>query len=107
MTAEREAQFKHMVAEFPDSPMGHFSLGRYYLDERRWAESAEAFAEAVRLDPTYAAAWVGLGDAKVGLQDKEGARTAWQQALATPLGQKDLSLQGDLAHRLQELDDFG
>lgn len=106
MTVDREAMFKEMIREFPDSPMGHFSLGRLYLDEKRFKQSAEALAEAVRLDPSYAAALVALGDAWAGLGDKAQARTAWEKALATPLGKKDQSLQADLDARIRELDEF-
>lgn len=106
MTADREALFKQMIAEFPDSPMGHFSLGRYCLDAKRWADAAACFEEAVRLDPTYAAAFVGLGDAQAGLGRKDLAKAAWQRALDTPLGRRDQSLQADLEQRTRDLDDF-
>jgi uncharacterized protein HemY len=103
---DREATFKQVIAQFPESPMGHFSLGRLYVDEKRWAEAASALKEAVRLDPSYAAAFVALGDAHAGLSDKDAARAAWVQALATPLGRRDLSLQADLEQRIRDLDDF-
>jgi uncharacterized protein HemY len=103
---EREAMFLEMVREFPDSPMGHFSLGRLYLEEKRWPESVKALSEAVRLDPTYAAAFVALGDAYAGLGDKAQAKAQWSAALATPLGQRDMSLQADLEQRMRDLDDF-
>jgi tetratricopeptide (TPR) repeat protein len=106
MTAEREAQFKQLTAEFPDSPMGHFSLGRYYLDEKRWAEARPCFERAAALDPGYAAAFVGLGDAAVGLGLKDEAKAAWRKALDTPLGRRDASLQADLEQRARDLDDF-
>ena len=60
--SDREAMFKEMVRQFPDSPMGHFSLGRLLVDEKRWPEAVAALSDAVRLDPTYAAALVALGD---------------------------------------------
>lgn len=106
MTADREAMFKEMVREFPDSPMGHFSLGRFYLDAKRWAESITSLAEAVRLDPDYAAAIVALGDAYAGQGDKDKAKQSWQRALATPLGKRDMSLQADLEQRIRDIDDF-
>jgi uncharacterized protein HemY len=106
MTSERETLFLDMVQQFPDSPMGHFSLGRLYVDERRWAEAAAALAEAARLDPTYAAALVSLGDACLGLGERARAGAAWRQALETPLGRRDHSLQADLEQRLRDLDDF-
>ena len=106
MSSEREAMFLHMVGEFPDSPMGHFSLGRLYVDEKRWAEAVRALQSAVRLDPSYAAAFVSLGDAHAALGQKDSAREAWQRAIETPLGKRDLSLQSDLEQRLRDLDDF-
>ena len=87
--------------------MGHFSRGRLYVDEQRWAEAVAALDEAVRLDGTYAAALVALGDACLGLGQPEGARAAWGRALQTPLGRRDHSLQSDLEQRLRDLDDFG
>jgi uncharacterized protein HemY len=106
MPSDREAMFLNMVSEFPDSPMGHFSLGRLYVDEKRWAEAVTALSGAVKLDPTYAAALVSLGDAHAALGQKDSARQAWQQAIETPLGKRDLSLQSDLEQRLRDLDDF-
>jgi uncharacterized protein HemY len=103
---EREEMFLQMVREFPDSPMGHFSLGRLYLEEKRWAEAVKALGEAVRLDATYAAAWVALGDAYAGLGDKAQAKAQWERALATPLGRKDMSLQADLEQRIRDAEDF-
>jgi uncharacterized protein HemY len=102
----REAMFLEMVREFPDSPMGHFSLGRLYLEEKRWRESVQALGDAVRLDPTYAAAFVALGDAWAGLGDKAQAKAQWRAALETPLGKRDLSLQADLEQRIRDADDF-
>lgn len=106
MSTDREAQFKDLVREFPDSPMGHFSLGRLYLDEKRYAESIQCLNAAAKLDGTYAAAYVALGDAHAGLGQKDAAKTAWQQALETPHGQRDGSLQADLEQRISALDDF-
>ncbi len=107
MPSQREELFLDMVRQFPDSPMGHFSLGRLYLEEKRWPEAVAALGEAVRLDATYAAALVALGDACLGQGARDGARSAWQRALQTPLGQRDHSLQSDLEQRLKDLDDFG
>ena len=106
MSADREKQFKELVREFPNSPMGHFSLGRYYLDEKRFAESVVCFSDAVRVDGTYAAALVALGDAYAGSGQPEQAKASWQRALETPLGKRDTSLQADLEQRIRSLDDF-
>ena len=70
MSTERERQFEEMVAEFPDSPMAHFSLGKVYLEGRRYQDAARTLEEALRLDPDYAAAMVSLGD--LYLLDEDG-----------------------------------
>jgi uncharacterized protein HemY len=101
--SDREAEFKALIAEFPDSPMGHFSLGKLYLEGQRWAEAAAAFAEAVRLDANYAAAWVALGDAYNGAGKPAEAKAAWEKALETPHGRRDMSLQADLEERIRDL----
>lgn len=103
---DREATFKQLVQQFPDSPMGHFSLGRLYVDEKRWAEAIDALNGAVKADPNYAAAYVALGDAHAGLGQKEEAKAAWTRALETPHGRRDMSLQGDLDQRIRDIDDF-
>jgi uncharacterized protein HemY len=106
MTSTREQMFLDMVREFPDSPMGHFSLGRLYVEEKRWSEAVKALDDATRLDATYAAAFVSLGDAYAGLNQKSEAKGAWQRALETPLGRRDMSLQADLEQRIRDVDDF-
>ena len=104
--SDRETTFKEMVRQFPQSPMGHFSLGRLFVDEKRWAEAVSALSEAVKLDPTYAAALVALGDAHSGAGAKDLAKAAWERALKTPLGMRDMSLQSDLEQRIRDLEDF-
>ncbi|MDQ3262076.1 MAG: tetratricopeptide repeat protein [Myxococcota bacterium] len=103
MSTDREAQFKQLVAEFPDSPMGHFSLGKLYLDARRYAEAVVPLEEAVRLDGQYAAALVALGDAYAGAGQREKARELLTRARETALGQSHASLAEDIDSRLEDL----
>ena len=98
-----EEDLKSMVKEFPDSPMGWFSLGRHYLDAKDYRQAADCLAQAAKLDPNYSAAWLGLGDAKVALGLPEEAREAFNKALETPHAKRDMSLQADLEQRLADL----
>ncbi|MBL8950635.1 MAG: hypothetical protein JNK82_07660 [Myxococcaceae bacterium] len=95
--------FRQMVVEFPDSAMGHFSLGKFLLEEKRFPESVLSLEKAVGIDANYAAAWVALGDAHAGAGDSAKARAAWECALETPHGKRDMSLQADLEQRIAEL----
>ncbi|MHB8873659.1 MAG: tetratricopeptide repeat protein [Myxococcaceae bacterium] len=103
MAIDREQQWKDLVAEFPDSPMGHFSLGKLYFDGQRYAEAAACLERATRLDPDYAAALVALGDAYARQGDAGRAREAYGKAKGTPLAQKDRSLLADVLRRIEEL----
>lgn len=103
MNAEREAQFKQLVAEFPDSPMGHFSLGKLYLEGGRYAEAAASLKEAVRLDGQYAAALVSLGDALAAMGQGDEARAVLQKAKDTALAQNHPSLAEEIEERLTAL----
>jgi tetratricopeptide (TPR) repeat protein len=100
----REATFRKLIADFPTSPMGYFSLGRLCLEERRFAEAVHAFQAACARNAEYTAAWVGLGDAYLALSDSRQAKAAFEAALNTPHGKKDASLQDDLAERLREIE---
>jgi Flp pilus assembly protein TadD len=103
MTDPREQQFLEMVKEFPDSPMGHFSLGKHYLQKGRYAEAARALEEAVRLDATYAAALVSLGDAYAGAGQTAKAREVLTRARDTALAQSHASLAEEIDSRLEDL----
>lgn len=104
MSAEREQQFKDLVNEFPESPMGHFSLGKLYLEERRYGEAVQSLEAAVKLDPEYAAALVSLGDAYVGAGQTEQARAVWEKAVEKALAQKHSGLAGEIEDKLAELE---
>ena len=103
MGSEREAQFRKLVADHPESPMGHFSLGKLLLEERRYVEAVESLQKAVSLQADYAAALVALGDALIGAGRPVQARSVLQQARATALGQNHPSLAEEIDERLGEL----
>lgn len=103
MTSPREAQFQELVAEFPDSPMGHFSLGKLYLEERRYPEAVTSLTAATGLDPEYAAALVSLAEAQVGAGDVTAARATYARAKAKALEQKHAGLAEEIEGRLEEL----
>lgn len=104
MSDARLEQFKQMAADFPDAPMAHFSLGKAYLEARRYAEAAQALEKAVRLDSQYAAAMVSLGDAYIGAGETEKAREVLTRARDTALGQSHASLAEEIDERLSGLE---
>lgn len=104
MSDAREQQFLMMVKDFPDSPMGHFSLGRYYLEGNRFAEAAAALARAVALDTDYLAAMVALAEAQVGAGQKDAAKASLERARELALQQHHEGLAEELDEKLQDLE---
>jgi len=103
MSDARLEQFKQMVAEFPDSPMAQFSLGKTYLERRQYAEAVKNLEEAVRLDPEYAAALVSLGDAYTGAGQTDKAREVLTRAREKALAQNHPGLAEEIDERITDL----
>lgn len=103
MSDAREQQFLKLVQDFPDSPMGHFSLGRHYLEGQRFAEAAASLSRAVALDGTYVAAMVALGDAQVGAGQLAEARETFTRSRTLALSQQHEGLAEELDERLEDL----
>jgi len=103
MTDARELQFQKLVQDFPNSPMGHFSLGRHYLEGGRFADAAAALARAVELDGTYVAAMVALGDAQVGAGQTAQARETFIRSREIALSQHHEGLAEEIDERLEDL----
>jgi Flp pilus assembly protein TadD len=104
MPNPREAQFRQLTVDFPDSPMGHFSLGKLLLEESRFVEAAESFDRAVKLSPDYAAAYLALGTAHAGARQIESAREALERAREVALSQNHATLADEAEDQLRELE---
>ncbi len=103
MSDARLEQFQKMAADFPDAPMAHFSLGKAYLERKQYAEAVKSLEAAVRLDSSYAAALVSLGDAHVGAGQTDKAREVLEQAKALALAQGHPGLAEEIDERLSDL----
>lgn len=103
MSDAREAQFKKMVADFPQSPMPHFSLGKLYLEQRRYAEAAACLEEANKRQAEWAAALVALGEAYAGAGQLDRARETFATAREIALKQKHPSLAEEIDQKVEEL----
>lgn len=99
----REDRFKQMVSQFPDSPMGHYSLGRLYLEQRRFAEAIGPLEKACALQSDYAAAMVCLGDAYSGAARTDDARKIYERAKEVALAQKHDGLAAEIQDKIDFL----
>ena len=60
---QRIQQFKQMAEADPDNELGHFSLGKAYLDAGRFDDAIGTLTRALDLDPTMSKGYQLLGDA--------------------------------------------
>ncbi len=79
---ERIANLEKLLATGPDSPLLRFSLGSTYLaeDPMRAVEHLQA---ALKLDPSYVAAWKLLGKALAASGETELAQEAYREGIVT------------------------
>lgn len=87
----------------------YYDQGLAYLHSYVWIEAARSFNQALRLDPSVAMAYLGLGDAYIGLQDLAGARAAFEkgQSLEAKLSEAERARITIRARQLDYLRDSG
>ena len=60
---QRIQQFKQMAEADPTNELGHFSLGKAYLDAGRFDDAVASLTKALDLNPTMSKGYQILGDA--------------------------------------------
>jgi Fe-S cluster biosynthesis and repair protein YggX/DNA-binding SARP family transcriptional activator len=64
MSIEKKIQqFKQMAEADPENELGHFSLGKAYVEAGRHAEAIAPFTRALQLNPTLSKVYQLLGEA--------------------------------------------
>ena len=90
MDRERLARFQELVALEPDDTVVRFGLGELYIQAKEFAPAAEQFAEIIRLDPHYSAAYRYLGQAYMALGRQAEAEDTFQRGIAVAEARGDL-----------------
>jgi Fe-S cluster biosynthesis and repair protein YggX len=72
-TARRIEQFRQMTEADPGNELGHFSLGRAYLEAEQPAQAAVSLARAIEINANLGRAYELLGEAQLRLAKKEEA----------------------------------
>ncbi len=104
MPDAREQKYLDMIAAFPDSPLGYFSLARYYVEVARFAEAIEPLEKCLKDDPEWAAAMVALGDAYAGAGQTAKAVEILKRARQSAQAQSHATMAQDIAERLADLE---
>jgi len=70
---QRIEQFRNMTEADPENEMGHFSLGKAYIDAGQLAEAVAPLQRALELNPTYSKAYQLLAEALKATGDTSAA----------------------------------
>jgi predicted Zn-dependent protease len=82
--------FEKMLAAGQDSALLRYSLGTAYLKEGRVDAAVEQFAEALRQDAKYSAAWKVYGKALSEAGRLQEARDAYREGIVVAQEKGDL-----------------
>lgn len=104
MDAERVAQFQELIALDPEDTMLRFGLGELYFEAGDFPRAAEQFAEIVRLDPQYSAAYRYLGQAYAALERHTEAHQTFECGIAVAEARGDLQTAKEMRVFLRRLD---
>lgn len=96
--------FEKMLAAGKDSALLRFGLGGEYLKQGNALAAVEHLRTAVSIDPAYSAAWKLLGKCLLEMEDKDGARLAWQSGTAAAEAKGDKQSVREMTVFLKRLD---
>ena len=101
--AERVAQFQALIALDPADTVLRFGLGELYVEAGDFARATEQFAEIVRLDPQYSAAYRYLGQSYAALEQRAEAQEVFECGIAVAEARGDLQTAKEMRVFLRRL----
>jgi tetratricopeptide (TPR) repeat protein len=78
---DNETLFRNTVETSPSSARSHFLLGAELLEQKRFPEAAERFAEGLEIYPAHFGARMSFGEALLAAGDSAAAGSAFEKAL--------------------------
>jgi len=99
----RIEQFQRMAEADPNNELGHFSLGKAYLEAGRLKEATVSLSRALALNPTLSKAYQFLGEAWQKIGDRTKAVDVLSRGTQVADGQGDRMPRDQMARMLKEL----
>ncbi len=102
-SGNRIEQFQKMAEADPNNELGHFSLGRAYLEAGDWSHAAQSLDRCLQLNANLSKAYDLLGAAllKLGLRERAIERLTAGVKVADERG--DVMPRNDMISKLKEL----
>jgi len=102
-TEERINQFKKMAADDPKNELGHFSLGRAYLDAGQYGEAVKSFEHTLALNNKLSKAYQLIGTALLKQDLKNEAIDRLTQGVILADERGDLLPRNEMVAMLKDL----
>ena len=99
----RIEQFKKMANDDPSNELGHFSLGRTYLESGRHADAIPSLERVIQINPNQSKAYQLLGQALLGADRRDEAIRTLTQGLQVAHSRGDLMPRNEMRQILQDL----
>ncbi len=102
-TTARIEQFRKMANDDPNNELGHFSLGREYLNAGQWSEAVQSLERALSINPNLSKAYQLVGQALLeqGQRDRAIERLTAGVTKADERG--DILPRNEMTRMLQQL----
>ncbi len=100
---ERIANFKNMADADPQNELGHFSLGKAYVDAERYQEACVCFRRVIELQSGFSKAYQHLGEALRSLGKDAEAVTALTDGYRVAAERGDIMPRDAMANLLRKL----
>lgn len=103
MDDARIEQFRKMAEADPENELGHFSLGRAYLEAKRFPEAIAALQRTLNLNPQNSKAYHLLAQAQKENGDRDAAVRTLRQGYEIAHARGDLMPRNEMGAMLREL----
>ena len=100
---ERIANFKNMAEADPENELGHFSLGKAFLDAQRCEEACASFRRVIELQSGFSKAYQHLGEALKSLGKNSEAVAVLTEGYKIASGRGDIMPRNAMGELLGEL----
>lgn len=87
-----------------DNALLRMTIAAALANADRMQEAEPHLAEATRMEPSYTAAWKQLGKTRLALDNREGAREAWQAGIEAARANGDKQAEKEMTVFLRRLD---
>jgi tetratricopeptide (TPR) repeat protein len=99
----RIEQFRKMASDDPNNELGHFSLGRAYLEAGRYDEAVASFERVIELNANLSRAYHLLAQALLKQDKRDAAVERLAQGVQVAHARGDMMPKNEMAKLLQEL----